>query len=137
MNAHKPVRLPARLETLRRRFQRWRETHKPPSRIPDALWARAARMAGLYGLHHTARTLRLEYYALKRRVGQSSTALPQKRGVQAAAAFVEWPAAVPVTPCECVLELEDGRGAKMHVSVKTATTPDLTALSRSFWDPAR
>jgi hypothetical protein len=136
MNGDKTGRLPARLETLRRRFERWRQTHRPRSRIPDALWARAAQMAGVYGLHRTAQALRLEYYALKRRAGQSSVALPRKRGTQAATAFVEWPAAVPIAPCECVLELENGNGAKMRVSVKAATTPDLAALSRSFWNPA-
>jgi hypothetical protein len=43
--------LPARLEKLRQRFERWRGTHKPRSRIPDGLWASAVKMAGTFGLH--------------------------------------------------------------------------------------
>ena len=64
--------LPARLEGLRRRFEHWRRTHRARSRIPDSLWAAAVKMAGMYGLHRTARALRLDYYALKKRVRNRS-----------------------------------------------------------------
>jgi len=39
-----------------------------------------------------------------------------------------------VGPCECTLEWEDAGGAKMRVHLKGAATPDLAALSRSFWN---
>jgi hypothetical protein len=44
--------------------------------------------------------------------------------------------AVPPGVCDCTLELEDTAGSKMRVHLKTATPPDLTALCRSFWNPA-
>jgi len=34
---------------------------------------------------------------------------------------------------ECTLELEDAGGAKLRVHLKGFETPDLAALSRSFW----
>ena len=34
---------------------------------------------------------------------------------------------------ECTLELEDAGGAKLRVHLKGFEAPDLTALSRSFW----
>ncbi|MFW6106840.1 MAG: hypothetical protein ACOC8H_01630, partial [bacterium] len=35
---------------------------------------------------------------------------------------------------ECILELEDGEGAKMRVHLKGHEVPDLAALARGFWD---
>ena len=58
--------LPARLEGVRRRFERWRATRKGRSRIPDSLWASAALMANTYGISRTAQALRLNYYRLKK-----------------------------------------------------------------------
>ena len=60
--------LPARLEGMRRRFERWRRTRRRGARIPEALWASAVKAAGRYGIHRTARVLSVDYYALKRRV---------------------------------------------------------------------
>jgi hypothetical protein len=133
--------LPARLEGLRGRFEQWRRTRKVRSRIPESLWASAVKAAGTYGLHRTARTLRVDYYALKKRVEGASVI--KKRGVAAPAAtaseapsgatFVELPAAAWPGGGECTLELEDAGGAKMRVHVKGFGAPDLAALSRSFW----
>ena len=44
-------------------------------------------------------------------------------------------AVAPVGGCECTVELEDGGGAKMRVHVQGIPSPDLAALSRSFWNP--
>ena len=131
MNTGKAGGLPAKLEAVRRRFERWRQSHKPRSRMPDSLWTMAAKMAGVYGLHHTARALRVEYYSLKRRVA----AVPGRHEPDPATAFVELPPAVPVGPCDCTVEWEDAAGAKMRVHLKATPPPDLTALSRSFWNP--
>ena len=53
--------LPGRVEGLRKRFERWRKTRKPRTRIPDSLWAAAVEIAGTYGLAPTARAISLEY----------------------------------------------------------------------------
>ena len=171
MGIKKTGGLPARLEGLRRRFERWRGTHKARSRIPEAFWGSAARMAGRYGLHRTAKTLRLDYYALKKRVEHGTgtrvegvlrkrAEVPKKRievlrkrverdvhvlagrprGVlagrpeQGVAAFVELTPSSFIGACECTLDLENADGAKMRVHLKSATMPDLAALSQSFWN---
>ena len=59
---------PAPLERLRGRFERWRQTREPHTRIPDSLWAAAARLAGRYGLSKITSTLGVNYQALKRRL---------------------------------------------------------------------
>ena len=124
--------LPARLEGVRQRFERWRQTHTPSSRLPHSLWARAVKMAATYGLHRTARTLRLDYYTLRKHVTEVAHAEPSEKG--AAATFLELSPPAPSASCECTLELEDASGAKMRVQVKGMVMPDLTAISQSFWN---
>ena len=133
MGTKKTRDLPARLERLRRRFERWRGTHKARSRIPEPLWASAVKMAGTYGLNRTAKTLRLDYYALKKRVKQEGVASadPPEKG---AATFLELTPPPFAGACECTLELENAGGAKMRVQLKSTAMPDLAALSRSFWN---
>jgi hypothetical protein len=136
MNTSKTDELPARLEGVRRRFERWRRTPNVRSRIPDPLWAAAVKMARSYGICRTARALRVNYYALKKRVEQASAAAPGLREGGAVATFLELAPPASAGCCECTWELEDAGGAKMRVHLKGFEAPDLAALSRSFWNPA-
>ncbi len=123
--------IPARLEAGRRRFERWRKTRKGHSRIPEPLWTSAVKLAGAYGLCRTARMLGLDYNALKKRINSAD---PQdSSGQEPTTAFVEL--VPPQRAClpECIVELEDPRGAKMRIHLKGAEAPDLAALSRGFW----
>ena len=140
MSTKKTDALPARLKDLRRRFERWRRTRKVRSRIPEPLWAAAVKLAGRYGIHRTAKALRVDYYALKKRAEsnaviagaqQNSTASASK--MAARAEFLELPAATWPSVGECTMELEDASGAKLRVHLKGLPAPDLAALSRSFW----
>ena len=146
---------PAQLEGVRRRFERWRNSHRPRSRIPDPLWAAAVKVAQRHGIHRTSRTLRIDYYSLKKRVEEESVVRPRTSQREAVTTFLELapsadhafasattadhlsmtPARCPAGPCECTLELEDTGGAKMRVHLKGIEAPDLAALSRSFWNP--
>ena len=152
--------LPAKLERLRRRFEGWRRTHKTRSRISESLWEAAVKLAVQYGLHRTAKALRVDYYSLKKRVeGAAATVGTQRRaaGAQRRTAvttgsrrhtaitagnasaggdrptFLEWPFSSRSGSCECTLELEDAGGAKMRIYLKGIDSLDLAALSRSFW----
>ncbi len=60
--------LPARLEAIRRRLERWRQTRHGRSRIPASLWTSAVKAAGRYGLNPTARALGLDYKSVQRHV---------------------------------------------------------------------
>jgi len=126
--------LPARLEGARRRFERWRRTRKVRSRIPESLWASAVKLAGRYGIHRTAKALRVDYYSLKKRVeGRPAATASNVPGAAAGAMFLELPATAWAGSGECTLELEDAGGAKMRVHLKGFAAPDLAALGRSFW----
>jgi hypothetical protein len=89
-------------------------------------------MAGIYGLHRTARALPVEYYSLKKHI--ELAAAPE--GHRRATAFIELPPSMPIESCGVTLELEDADGSKMRVDLKAAASPDLAALCRSFWNPA-
>jgi len=124
--------VPARLEAVRRRFELWRTTRKGHSPIPDPLWASAVKLAGVYGLCRTARTLGLDYNALKRRVGSADP--DAARGEAPAMTFVELAPAAQAGLPECIVELEDPRGTKMRIQIRGSQGPEVvTAVSRVFW----
>ena len=130
--------LPARLESTRLRFARWRQTRDGRSHIPETLWASAVKAVGKYGLNPTARALGLDYYSLKKRVeAETSCGGSDRRDEVKSAAgrskFIELaPVALAGSP-ECILELERPGGAKMRVHLTGMPVLDLAALSRSFW----
>jgi len=133
MESKKAEGVSARLESVRRRFERWRRTRRVRSRVPEALWAAAVKMARVCGVHRTAKALRVDYYSLRKRVEQEvvESGVPE---AGAGATFVELASPAQVGPCECTLELENAGGAKMRVHLKGVEAPDLAALSRSLWD---
>ena len=139
MNTRQKRNYTARLEGLRQRFERWRQTHRPRSRIAAPLWTAAVKMAGAYGIHRTARALRINYYALKKRMERESAAASGLLEEEASATFIELPPPASAGscqgisgPCECTLELEDACGAKLRLHLQGIAAPDLAALCRSF-----
>ena len=139
MSAKKTNALPSRLKNLRRRFERWRRTRKVRTRTPETLWASAVKLAGRYGIHRTARALRVDYYALKKRVEQNAVIAGARQGPAATASkmaaeaeFLELPAAAWSGVGECTMELEAVDGARLRIHLKGFAAPDLAALSRSF-----
>jgi len=107
------------------------------------------KLAGVYGVCRTARTLGLDYYSLKQRVeaGEAHRRIrpTTSRGwpAPAGARFVELPPLAGAAELaartadrlpECLLEFERADGAKLRVHLKGAAAPDLAALGRSFWD---
>ena len=128
--------LPQGLEKTRQRFEQWRRTRKTRSRIPDRLWIAAAKLAGRHGINRTARVLRVNYYALKKRV-EKEVSSPSPVNGDAKPAFVELATPAISGTCECILELEDVAGGKMRVQLKSVEAPDLAALTRSFRETER
>jgi hypothetical protein len=121
---------PTSLDRVRWRFEHWRRTRPPHSRIPEALWTVALAAARTHGVYRTARTLRLNYTDLKRRLAGAD-------GASAQPTFVELlPAARGGGPA-CTLELETAQGTKLRIQLQGIAPPDLTALSRTLWQTAR
>jgi hypothetical protein len=85
------------LEQTRRRVARWREARPDTGApMPAALWTAAVALARHHGLYTTARTLRVDYGALKKRL------VAAEAGRVPPPAFVELPAARPsgLGPCD-------------------------------------
>ena len=128
MRRHKRGEVPAALLRLEQRFASWRKSRKPGQRIPDRLWRAAAKLAEKYGLNQTATVLNLDYYSLKKHVD------PLTAGTASSAAFIELPSAPVAHASECVIEFEDGAGARLRMHLKGTEVPDVLALGRSFWN---
>ena len=133
MGTRREPGIPAQLEMVRQRFELWRQARTGRSRIPEPLWATAVELAKEYGVSLTAKTLRVDYYRLKKRVEEKAASSTDASCEGGTATFLELTAPVASRSGECILELEDGYGAKMRVHLKGVDAPDLAALSRSFW----
>ena len=128
MVGRRQIEISESLARGRDRFEAWRRSRTVGDRIPDQLWSLAVTLAAAHGLSRTAAALRLDYYSLRQRVaarsGEPSAVAP---------AFIELspPSLAPST--ECVVEFEDGLGARLRVHLRGGEVPDLVALGRSFW----
>jgi hypothetical protein len=117
------LNFPAALSRAQRKIEQWRQRCRPRARIPEELWREAAQLACAHGVNRTARALRLDYYALKKRAAAG--------GDERAPEFLEiLPGGVPRT--ECMIELEDTSGAKMRIHLQGGDLPDVADLTRAF-----
>ena len=121
--------LPPLLEGGRQCFERWRTQRKARSRIPESLWHTAVKLAVEFGVHRTAKALRLNYEALKARV---KTAQPEPSSGASPTQFVELvPGMVPGAG-KCVVEFDDGHGARLCVHLEHADATVLVALTSAL-----
>jgi len=125
----------AELERVRRRFDRWRQTHQGRRRIPEPLWNAAVNAASTCGVSKTASTLRIDYSGLKQRVAAATTSGDSI--VTGETTFLELVPSVSAVQRRCVVHMEDSDGAKMRMELSGVETGDLLALSRTFWRAER
>ena len=124
------------LSEIRRQFDLWRRSRKRGTRIPEALWRAAAEAGQEHGVSKTAQALGLDYYALKKRVESA----PKERPAVAPSSgvkFLEIPLGAASVRPECVLEFEDGQGARLRVELQGAALAELETVARSLWSLAR
>jgi hypothetical protein len=111
----------------------WRSTRPARTRVPARFWSRAVELAATHGVAKVARTLRLDYTALKRRVtAASEPSAPEP------AAFVEVSLGlpVPVPVPGCVLALSDGQGRTLRIEWHAATPAEVAAVACRLWQGA-
>lgn len=121
------------LEQTARRFKRWREGRKRGEHIPQVLWAAAVGLAQAHGVQRIAHELHLDLDRLNRRVQRGAGALASGN---ADMQFVEMFAPTVLAAQgvhECVLELENARGAKMRVELAGSGLAALAGLCSAFW----
>ena len=127
--AQQTIKMQDDMEQLRRRFEEFRNTEPLRSRLPEPLWAAAAELATRYGVHATARALRLDYGGLRRRVEQRSQA---KSTPVEATTFVELVGPVAGNLTSCSVEVESAQGGKLRLELKAVATSELVNLIRAF-----
>ena len=124
------------LSQLKRQFDQWRAGRKVGERIPVGLWAGAVAAAVEHGAYRVSAELHLDYAVLKRRAALAGGKAPAAR---LAPRFVELLApAGPTAPAgasqpECVVELDNARGAKMRVELSGNGLCGLSTLCSAFW----
>ncbi len=126
--------VPAELVAARERLEAWRR-RRAGRVIPPDLWRQATELGRRHGVHRTATALRLDYYSLRRRVedGGPEGRGPGRRkasGGKPTSAFVEI-ASAP-SAYECVMEVEDARGAKLRMQLRGWSAHDVAMLARSL-----
>ena len=126
MARHSCDGLSAELGGLAKRLRAWRKGRRKGARIPEPIWEEAAAMARERGVNAVASRLRLNYYALKRRVSEAEVP-------GGAAEFVELPFAKPEASAGWTVELEDGADRRMRIAAPEGSALDAAALMRTFW----
>jgi hypothetical protein len=130
------------VEELRRQFEEFRRTHPVRSRLPEELWAAAAKLTRRDGIEATAQALDVDRPSLQKWTNRfepraevkprTSRRQRQPRREPAAATFVELLAQTTGAAPSCLVEVESQRGAKLRLELKAISTSTLAELIRAF-----
>jgi len=131
------------VEQLGRRFAEFRSTHPVRSRLPEELWAAAAKLARRDGIEATALALDVDRPSLQKWADRFEPGVQirarkprrQRRAgttVSAAPAFVELLAQTTGTTTSCLVEVESPQGAKLRLELKAIPSSALAELIRAF-----
>jgi hypothetical protein len=120
-------------EVVRNQFEAWRKRRPCRSRIPEDLWEAAAGLCKEHSVCEVSQGLRLNYNDLKHRVQKNKERdLAIRQGPDLG--FVRVDLGAPMTPSECLVELEAPNGARMRMSLKGVPRDfDPVELGRAFW----
>ena len=124
------------LKQARQQLKVWRKTRHHGERIPEPLWNSLVALARVHGVSPVAQALRLDYYALKRRVLESEPVRKSRR--KAVAPFVElpWMGSPPTAP-RCTVELTKNTGGTMTIRWEGPAAAEVMGLAESFWRAGR
>lgn len=132
------------IEQVRRRFAEFRAAHVVRSRLPEALWAAAAKLARGDGIEVTARALDVDRPSLRKwtdrlepnqsptTVGKPPTQRRAKKITVPPPAFLELLTQTTGAATSCLIEVESPRGGKLRLDLQTIHTSELAELIRLF-----
>ena len=132
MDIPEPANKNLTLEEVRDQFEHWRLSREKRSAIPDALWQAAISLFPKNSFCQISKALRLNYTDLKHRIEARRSIFEQSAVPEPA--FVELGLSGPIHPAECIVEMEDQKGAKMRMYFKGEAGLDLLELGKAFWD---
>ena len=117
------------IEDIKRQFEHWRETRTKRTPIPKHLWASAISLAHDHSICKIAKTLRLDYNHLKRRVQAEQT----QETIQPGPSFIEFEFTSSWPLTEYHLETEARDGSKLKMQLKGPGLPDPLDILSTFW----
>lgn len=116
------------LHALAERLETWRASRSIGQRIPEELWQEAVRLAQVHGLSATSTALKLYYYGLQRRMGQSRRCSPKAQPTT----FVELATPIISTADHGTLELHSPSGSRLTLRLPQARAKELLPLVGLF-----
>ena len=95
----------------------------------------AVPLARELGVNQVSKALRVNYERLKAYVNGDEYKNVGRRPKKSSPVFVEVDMATePPALGECLIELENARGARMRMQLRGPLNVDIVGLSKSFWD---
>lgn len=122
-----------RIGEIREELKDYRKSKKKRSRIPERLWEAAIDLYPEHSIYQIAKTLRLDYASVKKRILQRQ----KKKAPPVTPAFIQvdipGPPKLPeADKNEWLIEMENADGAKMKISVKSSQMLNITAMCQNF-----
>lgn len=113
MNGKNTPAIAEAIMQLQRQLDQFRSIQPGRTNLPESLWQAAVELARQHGVYSVAHPLRLDYTALKKRLG----GVPVLRRKATKPKFVEL-----IAPQEeCVIEFEAPSGSKMRLQWKASS----------------
>jgi hypothetical protein len=124
--------LPVPVADLQDRINHWRTTRSHRGPMSEDLWGPAVRFARQHGIYAIAKSLKLNYEALKGRVLNG----PPRRTTRSAPdrpAFVQLDPMPGITPStSSTVEVENRGGGKLTIRLSGSTALDAVAIVEAF-----
>ena len=130
--------VPKDLSGTIREFDRWRSVRLKGASIPPDLWRSATALAAVHGVSKISTELRLDYYALKKRLSEySDEECGTEKRSGSTPRFVEMSLSCESSKVRCAIEVEnraeDASHRKLRVELEEIALTDLSSLLRSVW----
>lgn len=123
----------SKIEEVQQRIEHWRSTREKHSPMPAALWEEATVLARQHGIHRISRALRVNYESLKKRVVRVNE--DEEKAASLSCGFVELKGAQLLGLSDlsiATVELTDGAGGQMRISLPCGDKLDVASLVESF-----
>jgi hypothetical protein len=133
MNDKRTFPIPEPITNLQRQLDQFRSGQPKRTKLPESLWQAAAELARQYGVYTVAHPLRLDYMALKKRLGESSARQPKTTQ----SAFIELIAPTEPKLDECIVEFESPSRGKRRIQWRATAPPDWSSLLRAWRESER
>ena len=108
----------------------WRGNPGRGLKIPGTVWEKAGVLAKKYGIQAVCKALKVSHSDLKRHVTGGDGGQRAEAGLRPA--FIEVKSEATGEGLACVIELTKGSGARLRISMKSASSVDWCRVKEAF-----